>query len=138
MLGAGEEALRVARLEDAAGVQVLHLMVEGVHCGACVRKIERALDALGRVSDPEIGESIVELGLVEKLEITPARIELALVLTSPTCPMGDAIADEAWQALQQAFPGREVVIEEAQGVAWDPSRLSEGARERLGWNDEQA
>lgn len=98
----------------------------------------RALDALGRVSDPEIGESIVELGLVERLAITPARVELALVLTSPTCPMGDAIADEAWQALQQAFPGREVVIEEAQGVAWDPSRLSDGARERLGWNDEQS
>lgn len=97
----------------------------------------RALDALGRVSDPEIGESIVELGLVEKLEITPARIELALVLTSPTCPMGDAIADEAWQALQEAFPGREVVVEEAEGVDWDPSRLSDGARERLGWNDEE-
>ncbi len=96
----------------------------------------RALDALGRVNDPEIGESIVELGLVEKLQVTPARIELALVLTSPTCPMGDAIADEATQALQEAFPGREVVVEEAEGVQWDPSRLSDGARERLGWNDE--
>jgi len=32
------------REEDAGGVQVLHLMVEGVHCGACVRKIERALE----------------------------------------------------------------------------------------------
>ena len=66
------------------------------------------------------------------------RVELALVFTSPTCPMGDAIADEAWQALQQAFPEREVQVEEALGVPWDPSRLSEGARERLGWNDRQA
>lgn len=97
----------------------------------------RALDALGRVADPEIGESIVELGLVEKLEITPARIELALVFTSPTCPMGDAIADEAYQALQEAFPGREVEVFEAEDLQWDPSRLSPGARERLGWNDEQ-
>ena len=40
--------------------------------------------------------------------ITPARIALALVFTSPTCPMGDAIADEAWLALQQALPDREV------------------------------
>jgi len=98
----------------------------------------RALDALGRVNDPEIGESIVDLGLVERLDITPQRVELALVFTSPTCPMGDAIADEAWQALQQAFPEREVQVEEALGVPWDPSRLSEGARERLGWNDRQA
>lgn len=98
----------------------------------------RALDALGAVNDPEIGESIVDLGLVERLDITPQRVELALVFTSPTCPMGDAIADEAWQALQQAFPEREVQVEEALGAQWDPSRLSEGARERLGWNDRQA
>jgi len=98
----------------------------------------RALEALGAVNDPEIGESIVDLGLVERLDITPQRVELALVSTSPTCPMGDAIADEAWQALQQAFPEREVQVEEALGVPWDPSRLSEGARERLGWNDRQA
>ncbi len=98
----------------------------------------RALEALGAVNDPEIGESIVDLGLVERLDITPQRVELALVFTSPTCPMGDAIADEAWQALQQAFPDREVQVEEALGVPWDPSRLSEGARERLGWNDRQA
>ena len=98
----------------------------------------RALEALGAVNDPEIGESIVDLGLVERLDLTPQRVELALVFTSPTCPMGDAIADEAWQALQQAFPEREVQVEEALGVPWDPSRLSEGARERLGWNDRQA
>ncbi|MFT3666881.1 metal-sulfur cluster assembly factor [Piscinibacter sp.] len=97
-----------------------------------------ALDALGRVSDPEIGESIVELGLVETLDITPARIGLALVLTSPTCPMGDAIADEAFQALQAVFPGREVEVFEAEGLQWDPSRLSPGARLRLGWNDERS
>ncbi len=96
----------------------------------------RALEALARVSDPEVGESIVDLGLVECLQITPSAIDLTLVLTSPTCPMGNAIADEAWQALQDAFPGREIWVSEAQGVAWDPSRLSDRARERLGWNGE--
>ena len=42
-----------ARLEVApfvrneAGAHVLHLLVEGVHCGACVRKIERTLERQG-------------------------------------------------------------------------------------------
>jgi Cu2+-exporting ATPase len=31
------------RLEPDGNVNVLHLLVEGVHCGACVRKIERRL-----------------------------------------------------------------------------------------------
>lgn len=96
----------------------------------------QALDALAQVSDPEIGESIVDLGLVERLQITPSAIDLTLVLTSPTCPMGDAIAEDAWQALQGVFPGREISVSEAEGVAWDPSRLSDSARQRLGWNDE--
>jgi len=82
-----------------------------------------------RPADPEAK------GLVERLHIEPGRIELTLVLTSPTCPMGDAIADYAWQALRTAFPQREVSVEEAQGVDWGPQRMSDAARQRLGWND---
>ena len=97
----------------------------------------RALDALSKVADPEIGENVVDLGLVERLEITPARVAVSLVMTSPTCPMADAIADDAYQALQEAFPNREVVVEEAQGVDWGPQRMSDAARGRLGWGDEE-
>ena len=62
-------------------------------------------------------------------------VELVLVLTSPTCPMGDAITDDAQRALQLAFPGREVLVEEDLGVEWGPQRMSAAARARLGWND---
>lgn len=96
-----------------------------------------AMDALSQVVDPEICENIVELGLVERLQVEPARIELVLVLTSPTCPMGDAIVDDAVQALQQAFPGREVVVQETHDIEWTPQRMSADARKRLGWSDEQ-
>jgi metal-sulfur cluster biosynthetic enzyme len=96
-----------------------------------------AMQALTQVVDPEICENIVDLGLVERLHVEPARIELVLVLTSPTCPMGDAIVDDAMQALQQAFPGREVEVLETQGVDWSPQRMSAAARQRLGWDDAQ-
>lgn len=96
---------------------------------------EHALRALATVLDPEIGENIVDLGLVEHLVIDPARVALSLVLTSPTCPLGAAIADDAQAALQVALPGREVVVDEARDVAWTPQRLSAAARVRLGWTD---
>jgi metal-sulfur cluster biosynthetic enzyme len=99
---------------------------------------ERALRALATVIDPEIGENIVDLGLVERLTLDGTRVALSLVLTSPTCPMGGAIADDAQRALQEALPGREVRVDEAQDVAWTPQRLSAAARERLGWNDADA
>lgn len=95
----------------------------------------RALDALADVVDPEVCENIVDIGLVERLCVEPSRVELVLVLTSPTCPMGDAIVDDAQRALSQAFPGREVCVEEDLGVAWGPQRMSAAARARLGWND---
>jgi metal-sulfur cluster biosynthetic enzyme len=98
----------------------------------------RALGALAQVVDPEVCENIVDIGLVEQLRIEPSRIQLVLVLTSPTCPMGDAIADDAQRALQQAFPGREVFVEEDLGVEWGPQRMSAAARARLGWNDAAA
>lgn len=96
-----------------------------------------AMDALRQVVDPEICENIVELGLVERLQVEPARIALTLVLTSPTCPIGDAIVDDAVQALQQAFPGREVEVQETQDIDWTPQRMSAAARRRLGWDDAQ-
>lgn len=97
-----------------------------------------ALQALSAVLDPEIGENIVDLGLVERLLVEPQRIVLRLVLTSPTCPMGGAIAEEAQRALEQALPGRQVDVDEADEVMWTPERLSPAARRRLGWDDAAA
>lgn len=96
---------------------------------------DRALRALAAVIDPEIGENIVDLGLVERLVVEPQRILLRLVLTSPTCPMGGAIAEDAQRALARALPGREVDVDEADEVMWTPERLSPAARLRLGWDD---
>lgn len=45
--GAGQDVLPFVRQDEATGSQVLNLMVEGVHCGACVRRIERALEREG-------------------------------------------------------------------------------------------
>ena len=44
---AAQDVLPFVRLDPATGSQGLHLLVEGVHCGGCVRKIERALEREG-------------------------------------------------------------------------------------------
>ncbi len=41
------DVLPFVRPEPDGGANVLHLLVEGVHCGACVRKIERTLEREG-------------------------------------------------------------------------------------------
>ena len=41
------DVIPFVRREPGEGPNVLHLLVEGVHCGACVRKIERRLEREG-------------------------------------------------------------------------------------------
>jgi Cu2+-exporting ATPase len=40
--------------QEEDGANVLHLMVEGAHCGACVRRIERALEAQGELDTARV------------------------------------------------------------------------------------
>lgn len=43
-------------------------------------------DELTKVVDPEIGVSIMELELVDKVDIQTGRVNIDLHLTSPFCP----------------------------------------------------
>ncbi len=95
--------------------------------------------ALKQVIDPELGINIVDLGLVYRLEVLPGRVELDLTMTSPACPMGAAIADEAEEALRSALPaGTDVEVSLVWEPPWSPERLSPEARNWLGWGDDQA
>lgn len=94
-------------------------------------------EALRGVIDPEIGESIVDLGLIERIEIdeaaTPPRISLMLIMTSATCPMTDVIMDDAAAALEKRWPTHDVDIAADLTIPWSPQRMTTDLRIRFGW-----
>ena len=95
---------------------------------------ERVRDALRTVVDPEAGMNIVELGLVYRLELVEGTAQIDLTLTSPTCPMGDMILDDARQAVTAVLP--ESVALDLRLVwepPWGPERMSDKARQHFGW-----
>ena len=49
-----------------------------------VRK--QIFDELTKIVDPEIGVSIMELGLVDKVDLNDGKVNIDLHLTSPFCP----------------------------------------------------
>lgn len=49
--------------QDADGANLLHLIVEGVHCGACVRRIERRLAAEGGLETARVNLTTRRLSL---------------------------------------------------------------------------
>jgi metal-sulfur cluster biosynthetic enzyme len=97
--------------------------------------VERVRDALRSVIDPEAGINIVELGLVYRIEQVAAAMLVEVTMTSPTCPMGDMILDEARQAVSACLPdGVSLDLQLVWEPPWGPERMSEKARQLFGWD----
>lgn len=91
------------------------------------------LDALRRVIDPEIGINVVDLGLVYEADATDGDVRVVMTMTTPACPLGESMAEEARAAIRQHFRGvNSVTVDLVSEPRWEPSMMSTAARERLG------
>jgi len=88
------------------------------------------LAALAEVADPEIPTvSIVELGMVERIEVRPDVLSVELLPTFVGCPAVEIIR-EAAAARLEAF-GRPVKVEMTFSTPWTSDRISPEGREKL-------
>jgi metal-sulfur cluster biosynthetic enzyme len=95
---------------------------------------EAVREALRSVDDPEVGMSIVDLGLVYRVDVKRERVHVEMTMTSPACPMGDLISDNARRAVRAVVSeGVDVDIELVWEPAWTPDLMSESARQTFGW-----
>lgn len=100
---------------------------------------EQIRDALRRVADPEVGANIVDLGLVYRIELTGSNLLIEMTMTSPACPMGEMIIDDAYAELDRILPDDcQPEIRIVWEPPWKPSMMSEQCRLRLGWNEPSA
>lgn len=95
---------------------------------------EHVREALRAVLDPELGVNVVDLGLVYQVEVADRDVRVALTMTTPACPLGDALVEQAEEAIRTRVPdlGR-VQVDLVWDPPWTPSMMSDAARERLGW-----
>ena len=95
---------------------------------------EDVLEALRRVEDPEAAMSIVDLGLVYDVHCAEDEVRVDMTLTSPSCPLGPYMVDEATAAIRAVLPDlRDVRVNLVWEPPWTPERMSEEARTRFGW-----
>ena len=93
---------------------------------------EQVYEALQDCYDPEIPVIIVDLGLVYDVEVEDDAVAVKMTLTAPGCGMGGMIASNA-QSLIMEIPGvKEANVDLVWEPPWDPSRISEEARQKLG------
>jgi metal-sulfur cluster biosynthetic enzyme len=81
--------------------------------------------AWAEVKDPELGLSILELGMIRELTIRDDGAHVVMILTTPFCPYGPALMENARLTAERAL-GKPVSIELGE-EAWDRSMMDEDA-----------
>ena len=67
--------------------------------------------ALSHVDDPDLGQNLVHLGMIENIAIDGLRVSFDLVLTTPACPMRAKMSNDCVEAIHKYVdPNIEVVV----------------------------
>jgi len=91
------------------------------------------LAVLKGVTDPEVGVNIVDLGLVYRAEFSEQAIEVALTLSTPSCPLSEMMLEDVRKALKANFADAPAIrVELVWDPPWTPDRMSRAARTLLG------
>lgn len=89
---------------------------------------------LRTVVDPELGVSIVDLGLVYDVKVQEDNnVNVEMTLTSPACPVGAVIQAQAHSAVKKLAWVKDVNVKLVWSPRWDPRLMaSEDAKMELG------
>ena len=89
--------------------------------------------ALRAVKDPELGLNIIDIGLVYDAIVTEAgEVTVKMTLTSPGCPAGAEIMEDARLVLQDLEGVKSVTIDLVWEPYWTPERMDPRVRAFLG------
>jgi Mrp family chromosome partitioning ATPase len=81
-------------------------------------------NALGKVQDPELRQSIVDLGMVRDLQVEDGKVAFTLALTNLSCPFKDRMVGSAKQAVQALEGVQDVDIFLAEMTAKEKAALT--------------
>jgi metal-sulfur cluster biosynthetic enzyme len=94
------------------------------------KQVEKILD---EIPDPEIGISILQLGLIYNVEIKGDTVRILMTLTSIGCPLFDHIAGPIRERLSEFKEVKKVDIDLTFEPPWSPDTMSKEAKLQLGF-----
>lgn len=100
-----------------------------------LRIIEKAIEMLRTVYDPEIPVNVYDLGLIYKIDYTPddRTLHVDMTLTAPSCPAADFILEDVRQKLVSIKGPDKVDLRLVFEPVWDQDMMSEEAKLELGF-----
>jgi len=95
--------------------------------------IDKLIELLKSIYDPEILVNIYELGLIYDIQIQQeANIKVIMTLTTPNCPLAEKIVKEVKQKIQTIDKVKKINIILTFDPGWSSEMLSEEASFQLG------
>jgi metal-sulfur cluster biosynthetic enzyme len=95
---------------------------------------ETVLEKIQPVEDPEMGYSLVDLGLIYDVDVSDKNdVSITMTLTSPMCPIGPEIVSRVEQAVKAIDGVGEVSVNLVWDPPWNPAEMaSDEIKDRLG------
>lgn len=99
------------------------------------RIMEKAVEMLRTVYDPEIPVNVYDLGLIYKIDYTEEdkTLHVDMTLTAPSCPAADFILEDVRQKLVSIEGPEKVDLRLVFEPVWNQDMMSEEAKLELGF-----
>ena len=95
--------------------------------------LERVLEALKTVRDPEIPVNLVDLGLIYELIVNrDGCVYVEMTLTTPACPVAGALPGQVKDAVAAVAGVNDARVKLVWTPTWTQDRMSEEAKLELG------
>ena len=97
---------------------------------------EEVMKALEECLDPELGISVVDMGLIYDVEVEEGNVHVKMTLTNPGCPMASMISHDVEETVKKLDGVKSTEVELVWDPPWTPERLSPKAKKMLGYDKE--
>jgi metal-sulfur cluster biosynthetic enzyme len=90
--------------------------------------------ALRQVKDPELGLNIIDIGLIYDVAVNPeGEVTVKMTLTSPGCPSGPEIMQDAKLVVEELEGVRSATIDLVWEPYWTPEKMDPRVKAFMGF-----
>ena len=93
--------------------------------------MDKIVEKLKSVYDPEIPVDIYELGFIYDVRINEKKVSMDMTLTSPHCPVAESLPMEVKRSVEEIPEIEEVEVKIVWEPPWDKTKMSESAKLEL-------
>lgn len=95
---------------------------------------EKVIEAIRPVEDPDLGMSLVDMGLIYEVEIdADNNVNIQMTLSSPSCPIGPQLLTDVDMEVRTMEGVKQVNVELVWDPPWDPETMAtDSVKDALG------